>query len=80
MPAPMAEEVGGSEPVDAVGGDTELGPAVSSGAAVDESIMVTVNALENELKMKRFLSKLSQLLLLSKEVREVNKCANYRPL
>ena len=26
------------------------------------------------------MGKLSQLLLLSKEVREVNKCANYRPL
>ena len=54
MPAPTAEEVGGSEPVVAVGGDTELGPAVFSDAAVDESIMVTVNALENELNMKRF--------------------------
>ena len=54
MPAPTAEEVGGSKPVVAVGGDTELGSAVSSGTAVDESIMVTVNVLENELKMKRF--------------------------
>ena len=53
MPAPAAEEVGGSEAIVSVGGDTELEPAVSSGAAVDESIMERLNTPEDELEKKR---------------------------